>query len=125
MVGFFEMMDEFEGVAGRLSARRMTDDERRVLKEQHKACEPYARRGDRDNYQIMNNAFHVTLYKGSHNHYLIAHATALYDSLAPYRLSELNRPGQVIRPSEEHTRIFEGLRERNGEWAYRMLHQAK
>lgn len=121
MVGLFEMMAEFEGIAGRLAARRMTDDERQSLVDQHKACEPYAKKGDREQYQIFNNRFHVAIYNGSHNSYLISQATALYDRLAPYRLYELNRPGEVLRAYEEHTRILNAILDRNGDTAYHLL----
>ncbi len=121
MVSLFEMMAEFEGVAGRLAARRMSDQERETLTEKYKTCEFYARRGDRENYHLANNAFHVTIYEGSHNHYLIAHASSLYERLAPYRLYELNRAGELMRMHDEHGRITEAIVQRDGELAYRLL----
>lgn len=121
MVALFEMMAEFEGIAGRLAARRMTDEGRQQLRDLHNACEPYAKKGDREQYQAFNNSFHLAIYRGSHNDYLIAQATALYDRLAPYRLYELNRPGEVLRAFEEHTRILNAILDRNGDAAYHLL----
>lgn len=121
MVGLFEMMAEFEGIAGRLSARRMTDKERSSLREDHNAFEPHAKRGDREKYQAFNHRFHVAIYNGSHNQYLIAQATALYDRLASYRHYELNRPGEVMRAYQEHARIVDAIVSRDGDLAYHLL----
>lgn len=121
MVGLFEMMAEFEGLAGRLSARRMTDEERLKLKSLHTEFEPHAKLDDREKHQSTNRLFHLLIYRGSHNDYLISHATALYNRLAPYRLYELNRPGEVMRAHTEHGRIVDAIFNREADMAYHLL----
>lgn len=121
MVEMFEMMAELEGFAGRLAARRMTDDDRRNLLEQHLRCEPYVAQNDRDNYHRLNRPFHIAIFKGSYNSYLVDQATVLYDRLAAYRAYELNRPGELSRVYEEHGAIVKAISERDGDLAYRLL----
>jgi DNA-binding GntR family transcriptional regulator len=120
MVAMFEIMAEYEGIAGRFAARRMSEDERAALQEHHKRCEPYAVAKDRENYQRLNRSFHIALYEGSHNSYLCAQATALYDRLAPYRTYELNRPGELMRVFREHAAIVDAIVARDADAARRI-----
>lgn len=121
MVEMFEMMAELEGFAGRLAARRMTDDDRQALLEHHLRCEPYVLKSDRDNYHRLNRPFHIAIYNGSYNSYLVDQATVLYDRLAAYRAYELNRPGELSRVYEEHDAIVKAISARDGDLAYRLL----
>jgi len=121
MVEMFEVMAELEGFAGRLAARRMTDEGKQALQNIHERCRPFALNGDRENYHRMNRSFHIAIYEGSHNPYLAKQATALYDRLAAYRAYELNRPGEILRVYAEHEEIIQALAERNGDLAYRLL----
>lgn len=121
MVEMFEVMAELEGFAGRLAARRMTDEARRALRDIHDRCRPFALNGDRENYHRMNRRFHVAIYEGSHNPYLAQQATALYDRLAAYRAYELNRPGEILQVYTEHGEIIDALSEHDGDRAYRLL----
>ena len=121
MVELFEIMAEFEGLAGRLAARRMSDEERQELAELHKSFKPYVLDNDRETYQRMNRPFHIAIYQGAHNSYLEEHATALYDRLAPYRLYEHNRPGEIQNAYAEHDGIVNAILARQGDLAYKLL----
>jgi len=121
MVAMFEIMAEYEGIAGRFAARRMTEEERRNLKEHHKRCKPHVLSKDRESYQRLNRPFHIAIYEGSHNSYLCAQATALYDRLAPYRTYELHRPGELMRVFQEHGAIVDAINARDGALAYQLL----
>lgn len=121
MVELFEIMAEFEGLAGRLAARRMSDEERQELIELHESFKPYVLANDRENYQRMNRPFHIAIYQGAHNSYLEEHATALYDRLAPYRLYEHNRPGEIQHAHAEHEAIVSAILNRQGDLAYKLL----
>lgn len=121
MVAMFEIMAEYEGIAGRFAARRMSENERCDLKDHHNRCEPYVLLKDRESYQRLNRTFHVAIYEGSHNSYLCTQATALYDRLAPYRTYELHRPGELLRVFQEHAAIVDAISGRDGALAYQLL----
>ncbi|MEO6959673.1 MAG: GntR family transcriptional regulator [Burkholderiaceae bacterium] len=121
MVAMFEIMAEYEGIAGRLAARRMTEDERRALTEHHERCRPHVISKDRENYQRLNREFHVAIYAGSHNSYLFKQASGLFDRLGAYRTYELYRAGELTRVFDEHTAIVSALTARDGALAYQLL----
>lgn len=121
MVAMFEIMAELEGIAGRLAARRMNDQERQALASIHNSFHPETKTNNRDEYQRYNRKFHAAIYKGSHNSYLISQATTLFNRLALYRAYELNRPGELQRVYNEHGEILDAIHKRDGENAYRLL----
>jgi DNA-binding GntR family transcriptional regulator len=121
MVAMFEIMAEYEGLSGRFAARRMSENERKRLIEHHERCRPHVASKNRQEYQRLNRSFHIALYEGSHNSYLCAQATALYDRLAPYRTYELNRPGELARVFDEHSAIVAAIIDRDGALAYQLL----
>ena len=121
MIEMFEMMAELEGFAGRLAARRMTDEQRAQLKQLLDKGRPHAPQPDRQAYQRHNRAFHLAIYRGAHNHYLQDQASTLYDRLAPYRAYELNRPGEIQRVYREHEAIVQAILSRDSERVYHLL----
>ncbi|MGB6105705.1 MAG: GntR family transcriptional regulator [Pusillimonas sp.] len=121
MVAMFEIMAEYEGIAGRFAARRMSEEERKALVGHHERCRAHVTSKDREEYQRLNRPFHIAIYEGSHNSYLCAQATALYDRLAPYRTYELHRPGELTRVFDEHAAIVQAIVARDGALAYQLL----
>lgn len=121
LVEMFEMMAEMEAFAGRLAARRMTATERTQLQGLVDKVRASAADSDRSAYQKHNRAFHFFIYKGAHNQYLVEHAVALYDRLAPYRAYELSREGEIHRVFQEHEAIVQAISERDGIRAAHLL----
>ncbi len=121
LVEMFEMMAELEAFAGRLSARRMTTEERTQLQEVIDQVRTLVSDRNLSAYQKHNRAFHFMIYKGSHNHYLTSQACTLYDRIAPYRAYELSREGEVKRVFEEHEAIVQAIVQRDGERAAYLL----
>lgn len=115
------MMAELEAFAGRLSARRMTTEERTQLQEVIDQVRTLVSDRNLSAYQKHNRAFHFMIYKGSHNHYLTSQACTLYDRIAPYRAYELSREGEVKRVFEEHEAIVQAIVQRDGERAAYLL----
>ncbi len=121
MVEMFEVMAELEGFCGRLAARRMTPAEHAKLRTIHKQFHPYVKAKDREGYHALNKTFHLAIYAGSRNRYLIDQASALYDRLAPYRAYQLKRPDALRLASEEHEAIIDAIVAGDGDKAYRLL----
>jgi DNA-binding GntR family transcriptional regulator len=121
MVEMFEVMAELEGFCGRLAARRMTPSEHANLISIHRKFRPYVQARDREGYHALNKTFHDAIYAGSHNQYLRAQASALYDRLAPYRAYQLKRPDALRLASEEHQAIIDAIVAGDGDAAFDLL----
>lgn len=121
MVEMFEVMAEIEGFCGRLAARRMTPEERKALVRQHRQILPYIKAADREGYHALNRPFHLAIYAGTHNRYLIDQAQSLYNRLSPYRAYDLHRPGQLRRSYDEHQEIVAAIVAGDAEAAHRLL----
>jgi DNA-binding GntR family transcriptional regulator len=121
MVEMFEVMAELEGFCGRLAARRMTASEHANLISIHRKFRPYVQARDREGYHALNKTFHEAIYAGSHNQYLRAQASALYDRLAPYRAYQLKRPDALRLASEEHQAIIDAIVAGDGDAAFALL----
>src|SRR5262245_44065522 len=121
MVEMFEVMAELEGFCGRLAARRMTASEHANLISIHRKFRPYVQARDREGYHALNKTFHDAIYAGSHNQYLRAQASALYDRLAPYRAYQLKRPDALRLASEEHQAIIDAIVAGDGDAALELL----
>jgi DNA-binding GntR family transcriptional regulator len=121
MVEMFEVMAELEGFCGRLAARRMTASEHANLISIHRKFRPYVQARDREGYHALNKTFHEAIYAGSHNQYLRAQASALYDRLAPYCAYQLKRPDALRLASEEHQAIIDAIVAGDGDAAFNLL----
>jgi DNA-binding GntR family transcriptional regulator len=71
----FEAMAELEGICARLSASRMTVDERRGLDIEHRSSIQLVHSGSPEDYSAYNTEFHNRLYRGAHNDHLLELAT--------------------------------------------------
>jgi DNA-binding GntR family transcriptional regulator len=121
MVEMFEVMAELEGFCGRLASRRMTASEHANLISIHRKFRPHVQARDREAYHALNKTFHEAIYAGSHNQYLRAQASALYDRLAPYRAYQLKRPEALRLASEEHQAIIDAIVAGDGDAAFNLL----
>ncbi|MEU6011813.1 GntR family transcriptional regulator [Streptomyces sp. NPDC047453] len=113
----FEVMAELEGMAARLSARRIDrealDDLERALQE----CESHAAAGDADRYYYANARFHGIVYDSCGNQYLRQQAHALKRALQPYRRLQLRVPDRMRRSLAEHREIADAITRGDAETA--------
>ncbi|MGW3512942.1 GntR family transcriptional regulator [Streptomyces sp. NPDC000994] len=113
----FEVMAELEGMAARLSARRIDrealDDLERALQE----CESHAAAGDADRYYYANARFHGIVYDSCGNEYLRQQAHALKRALQPYRRLQLRVPDRMRRSLAEHREIADAITRGDAETA--------
>ncbi|MFJ6565220.1 GntR family transcriptional regulator [Streptomyces sp. NPDC091412] len=113
----FEVMAELEGMAARLSARRIDrealDDLERALQE----CESHAAAGDADRYYYANARFHGIVYDSCGNEYLRQQAHALKRALQPYRRLQLRVPDRMRRSLAEHREIADAITHGDAETA--------
>lgn len=105
----FEAMAELEGICARLSASRMTVDERRALDVEHRASMRLIHSGSPEDYASYNTEFHNRLYRGAHNDHLLELATQTRARLAPFRRAQFRLPGRLSKSYKEHDRIVTAI----------------
>ncbi|MEQ8824896.1 MAG: GntR family transcriptional regulator [Filomicrobium sp.] len=105
----FEVMAELEAVCSRLSAKRMTAQEREALKAQHEVCGEVSASGDSDRYYEENTKYHALICQGAHNAFLSEEVERLRRRLQPYRRLQLRLEGRIEASFQEHTAVTEAI----------------
>lgn len=123
LIEMFEVMAELEGMAGRLSARRMTVEQHAALRKCHQACRTAATKKNPDDYYYRNEAFHEAIVAGSNNTFLTQQVTALRRRLAPYRRTQLRVARRIHDSFEEHQQIVDAIVAGNEHEAERLLNE--
>lgn len=113
------MREVLEGTAARLAAQHASEVEISVLED---LCLQYAQAGDDQSMlAIRNRQFHDTLYRCSHNRYLIKALTILHDTLILVGSSTLKDPDRVLETIKEHEAVVQAIRARDPEGADKAL----
>ncbi len=110
----FEAMAELEAICARLSAERMTVDERRTLELEYKASMKLVHTGAEEDYAAHNTEFHSRLYRGAHNDHIYETVTQTRARLAPFRRAQFRLPGRLAKSYEEHGRIVIAIMRADG-----------
>jgi DNA-binding GntR family transcriptional regulator len=97
-----EILVALEGEAASLAARRMEDDERQTLAQQHRLANDAVERMSIDDYSDANIAFHDLIYVGCRNPILTSEIKALRQRLAPYLRQSFIRQGRIRSSYAEH-----------------------
>ncbi|MFG2881650.1 GntR family transcriptional regulator [Streptomyces sp. NPDC048297] len=105
----FEVMAELEGMAARLSARRIDREALDELERALRECESHTAAGDADRYYYANARFHGIVYDSCGNEYLRQQAHALQRALQPYRRLQLRVPDRMRRSLAEHREIADAI----------------
>jgi DNA-binding GntR family transcriptional regulator len=119
LASMFEAMAELEGICARLSAERMTIDERRSLENGHRHSIDLVHAGDEENYAAYNIEFHTRLYRGAHNDHICDLVTQTRARLAPFRRAQFRLPGRLAKSYDEHAGIVTAIMRADGEAAGR------
>lgn len=105
----FEAMAELESICARLSAERMSSDERRALELDHRASAKLVHAGAEEDYSLFNTEFHNRLYRGAHSSHLQELVTQTRARLAPFRHAQFRLPGRLAKSYEEHDEIVTAI----------------
>jgi DNA-binding GntR family transcriptional regulator len=105
----FEAMAELEALCAGLAAERMTGTERRALEDIHDTLRQLIQRGDPQRYHEINEAFHATIYAGSHNSYLAELTLATRARVQPFRRAQFRNLGRLAKSHVEHDQVVEAI----------------
>ncbi len=121
LIDMFEVMGELEAFCGRLSARRLSNEQRQKLKSIHGSSLSYVNSGDHEKYYAVNVDFHEMIYQGSQNLFLAGQTRVLRNRLSPYRRLQLRTHDRLSASFEEHSQILDAILEGNADLAASLL----
>jgi DNA-binding GntR family transcriptional regulator len=105
----FEAMSELEAICARLSAERMTVDERHALEMDHRASARLVHDNAQEDYAAYNTEFHTRLYRGAHNDHIYEMVTQTRARLAPFRRAQFRLSGRLAKSYDEHDVIVTAI----------------
>jgi DNA-binding GntR family transcriptional regulator len=115
----YYMREVLEGTAARLVAQHASDVEISILDD---LCNQYeAALGDQAALTASNRRFHDTLYRCSHNRYLLNMVTVLHDALTLLGGTTLDTPERAAETLREHRVVVNAIRSRDADGAEQAL----
>lgn len=115
----YHMREVLEGTAARLAAQHASEVEISILDD---LCQQYeAALSDELALMACNRRFHETLYRCSHNRYLLNVVTVLHDALSLLGSTTLGSPERAAETLREHRDVVTAIRARDPEAAERAL----
>lgn len=110
----FEAMAELEAICARLSAERMTEQERAELTSLHQQSLDIVRGGQAEDYASFNTEFHNRLYSGAHNAHIQETVLQTRARLAPFRRAQFRLEGRLQHSWDEHDSIVTAILTKDG-----------
>jgi len=120
-IAMLEILMALEGLAARLSARRMPTAQRQLLQKAHEACARAAAADDAEAYGQANRAFHEIIYDGSLNDVLARQLRAMRLRMRHPQRTLFDRPNRIRHSLAEHEGIVRAILEGDEEAAYRAM----
>ncbi|MGD9944593.1 MAG: GntR family transcriptional regulator [Burkholderiaceae bacterium] len=115
----YYMREVLEGTAARLTAQHASEVEISILED---LCRQYeASLDDESRLAVSNRQFHDTLYRCSHNRYLVNMLTVLHDALSLLGSTTLGSPERAAETLKEHEAVVAAIRERDADRAEQAL----
>lgn len=120
-IAMLEMLTELEGLAARLSARRMPAALRKALAVALRECNEAAAKDDAEGYDRANRAFHETIYDGSLNDVLARQLRLMRLRMRHPQRSLFDRPNRIRNSLGEHQAILTAILDGDEDTAYRAM----
>lgn len=109
LLEMFEALRELEGLCAGMAAERMTRAERTALDALNRSHSGIVRANDPERYHEANEAFHIAIYRGAHNAYLMELTAATRARIAPFSRAQFNVSGRPKRSNDEHKQIVQAI----------------
>lgn len=116
----YVVRSELEGLAARLAARTMSDQDQTKLKVLHQRMEEAVASSNIDLLASLNYQFHETVLRSTGNDALDAIMHDIHVRLARLQRTTLGYPGRAERALAEHHGIIQALLARDSEKAERL-----
>jgi DNA-binding GntR family transcriptional regulator len=123
LVDMFEMMSIYEGVCARLAAKHASPDEMAQIVEAHEACRARCEADDFEGYCVANARFHDSIYRASHNGYLLKQTVSIRNRIGAYRQFQLRRNSRLRDSFREHQAVLDAIKSGDGDAADRLMRE--
>lgn len=117
----YQVREALEGMAVRLAVPRMTEADRRLLRDLHERMVDAAAQGDAERFGEANAAFHIHIVERCGNARLIETYRHLKNQMRQYRWWSMSLRGGLEQPLAEHGAILEAIERGDVEAAVRLL----
>lgn len=118
---YYDIKSVLEGHAARMAAERLTDKDLEKLEAINARLERLADEGDVKNFFRVHNEFHETFIRAAGNDKLLECMSQLMMKINRLRMASLSLPGRMKISVEEHRKIIEAFKTRDGERAYQLV----
>lgn len=112
-----------EGLAARWACERITEAEIEEIEEIVYLTDFHARKKHYEQIVELDNKFHASIYKASGSKILEHELTKFHHYVERIRKKSLARVERAVKSNEEHAKILEALRNRDGELAEKLAHE--
>ncbi len=117
----FEAMGILEGNCARLATERLTDADLAELEALHGQLEDCYEHNNPHDYVKHNHDYHVFVQEKAGNPVLKRLVSRLHGVILLHRFQQIYRPGRFDDSIEEHRRLIEAFRARDGARAERLM----
>lgn len=111
-----------EGLAARLAATRMSDEDRAHLTEVTELSEFYLERGDDKKRSELDSEFHNTIFRASGSRHLNKILSDLHKNIKTYRRISLKNTNRAEKSILEHRGILEAILKKDADEAERLTY---
>jgi DNA-binding GntR family transcriptional regulator len=105
----YEMRIRIEGLASRLCAKNMTDEQIKAMSEIVELQEFYLEKGNADKIWELDTKFHKAIYEGSGSKPLDEMLSNLHNYIKRARDISINTAGRAEKAVEEHRAIMDAI----------------
>ena len=117
----FEEMAEIEALCVRFATYRMSPLERSHLMELHRSSQAMVEARDIDAYDSFNREFHIGIYRGTHNQFMVEQAIAIRLRLSAFRRTQLHQDDRLEKSRDEHDAVMRAIAQGDGDKAARRM----
>ena len=119
----FMIRGRLEGMAAKLAAERITEEELAELKEVLELTEFYVNKKDLMHIGELDHRFHDLIYKATKSKILKQMLSDFHTYIQKTRMESLAIPGRVQGLLAEHTAIFEAIQKRDSVNAEKLINK--
>ena len=120
LIDIYKIRVRLEGLASRTAAEKMTDDEKRSLRESVELAEFYLAKRDNDKLRELDSSFHKIIYEACGNRLLAKTLSELHTKIKGYRSVALSVPGRLEKSIAEHKMILTAIEAGDADLADRL-----
>ncbi len=118
----YEVRKRLEGLAARLAAERMSDEDKERLKETVELSEFYLTKHDDKQNGKLDSEFHTIIFQASGSRHLCKILCDLHKNIKAYRRLSLSKSDRAEKSIFEHRKILNAIISGNAEEAERLTY---